>query len=87
MGVTMIHAFRPLISLKIVASSAPKDLEKVELFDIFSGRGIGDGKKSMAYSFTYRSAERTLTDEEVNRVQTGGTEALVAALDAQVRDG
>ena len=73
--------------LKIVASSAPKDLENVELFDIFLGCGIGDGKKSMAYSFTYRSAERTLTDEEVNRRQSGLTEALVAGLDAQVRDG
>ncbi len=43
------------------------NLEKVELFDIFEGASVGEGRKSMAYSLIFRSSERTLTDEEVNK--------------------
>jgi phenylalanyl-tRNA synthetase beta chain len=50
-----------------IFSAKPKFLEKVELFDIFEDDKIfGKGRKSMAYTLTFRSAERTLTDEEVN---------------------
>ena len=38
----------------------------VELFDIFRGKNVPEGQKSIAYAFTYRNAERTLTDAEVN---------------------
>ncbi|MBQ7400788.1 MAG: phenylalanine--tRNA ligase subunit beta, partial [Lentisphaeria bacterium] len=37
------------------------NLERVELFDIFEGEVVGEGKKSMAYSLIFRSTERTLT--------------------------
>lgn len=47
---------------------APKELTNIELFDIFISDEIGVGCKSMAYSLTYRSGERTLTDDEVNRL-------------------
>jgi phenylalanyl-tRNA synthetase beta chain len=38
----------------------------VELFDVFRGKNVPEGHKSLAYAFTYRHAERTLTDAEVN---------------------
>ncbi len=44
-----------------------KHLESVELFDIFTDdKVLGAGRKSMAYKLTFRHAERTLTDAEVN---------------------
>ncbi len=43
-------------------------LEDIRLFDSFQGNPIPMGKKSLAYALTYRAAERTLTDDEVNRV-------------------
>ncbi len=46
------------------------------LFDVYRGNRIGAGKKSLAYALTYRSMERTLTDEEVSGVQ----EVIVARL-------
>lgn len=43
------------------------NLVDVQLFDIFTNDSIGADKKSMAYSLTFRSQERTLTDDEVNK--------------------
>jgi phenylalanyl-tRNA synthetase beta chain len=42
------------------------NLQNVELFDVFRGKGIPQDHKSVAYALTYRSSERTLTDLEVN---------------------
>lgn len=41
-------------------------LEKFELFDLYTGPQAGEGKKSLALSFRYRSNEKTLTDVEVD---------------------
>ncbi|HBA83441.1 MAG TPA: phenylalanine--tRNA ligase subunit beta [Verrucomicrobia bacterium] len=73
--------------LKIVEKVAPKELERVELFDIFAGEGIGVGKKSMAYSFTYRSSERTLTDEDANRYHENVKDAVKKSLGVEIREG
>ncbi|MPN24054.1 Phenylalanine--tRNA ligase beta subunit [bioreactor metagenome] len=48
--------------LEFFRKAKPADLESVRLFDIFEK----DGRKSMAYQLTFRNAERTLTDAEVN---------------------
>ncbi len=52
---------------KKIKAAAGKILEKVELFDIYTGAQIPEGKKSMAYSLTLRAADRTLTDEEADK--------------------
>ena len=55
-------------------------LENVSLFDVYRGKGIPEGKKSMAYSYTLRAEDRTLTDEDIS----GAMEALVKALRARL---
>ncbi|MBO4544224.1 MAG: phenylalanine--tRNA ligase subunit beta, partial [Verrucomicrobia bacterium] len=60
-------------------------LDSVELFDIFKGKGIPEGKKSMAYAFTYRSNERTLTDNEVNTAHQKVLDSLQQNLKAVLR--
>ena len=72
--------------IEIAEKIVPKELETIELFDIFSGEGIGDGKKSLAYSFSYRSLERTLTDDEVNGFHKLVSDALVEGVNAEIRD-
>src|SRR5206468_3335170 len=52
--------------LNVVKQAQPANLEGVELFDVFRGQHLPAGQKSMAYAFTYRHAERTLTDAEAN---------------------
>ena len=40
----------------------------MRIFDVFAGKGVGDGKKSVACAIRFRSEERTLEDKEVNAV-------------------
>ncbi len=44
-------------------------LREARLFDLYRGEGVPPGKKSLAFSLTYQADDRTLTDEEVDRVQ------------------
>lgn len=43
-------------------------LEKTSLFDVYRGKGLAEGKKSLAFSLTFRAADRTLKDAEVSKV-------------------
>ena len=69
-----------------VRQAKVQHLESIELFDVFRGKNIAPGQKSLAYAFTYRSAERTLTDTEVNAAQEKIVARLAQDLDAVVRD-
>ena len=60
-------------------------LESVEVFDIFRGKHVPKGKKSMAYSLTYRSASTTLTDKQVNEDHERILQALQNHLGAEMR--
>jgi phenylalanyl-tRNA synthetase beta chain len=61
-------------------------LERVEFFDLFAGREIGEGKKSLAYRLTYRDRSRTLTSEEVNAAHAKIRERLQSDLGAELRE-
>jgi phenylalanyl-tRNA synthetase beta chain len=56
-----------------------------ELFDDYRGKGLPEGKKSLAVSLRYQSAERTLTDADVARVQQGLLKRLEKELGAVLR--
>ena len=58
----------------------------VELFDVFRGKHVPAGQKSMAYAFTYRSPERSLTDAEVNSAHEKVVAKLKDTLGASVRE-
>jgi phenylalanyl-tRNA synthetase beta chain len=64
-------------------------LVDIRLFDLFSdpaGSRVPAGQKSLAYSLTYRSAERTLTADEVNAAHARLKERLKAALSVSFRE-
>ena len=71
--------------LQTVKQTKPANLESVDLFDVFRGKGIPDGQKSLAYAFTYRAPEKTLTDAEVNDAHAKIVEAFKQNLGATVR--
>lgn len=72
--------------LQVVRQAKPANLESVELFDVFRGKNVPSGQKSMAYAFTYRSAEGTLTDAAANEVHHRLAEQLKQKLQAVVRE-
>jgi phenylalanyl-tRNA synthetase beta chain len=72
--------------LQTVRKTKPANLESVDLFDVFRGKNVPEGQKSLAYAFTYRSPERTLTDAEVNAAHAKIVEALKQQLGATVRE-
>ena len=55
------------ISMQIKKASGSL-LINSEVFDVYTGKGIEEGKKSIAYSLTFGSNDRTLTDEEINAI-------------------
>jgi len=59
-------------------------LERVAFFDVFRGKQIPEGKKSVAFSLTFRAPDRTLTREEVEESRRRAIEAL-EALGARLR--
>jgi len=73
--------------LKAINGSAPAELEKIELFDIFRGKGVEKGQKSLAYSFVYRSAKGTMTDEKVNKFHETIGQRVCKATGAVIREG
>jgi phenylalanyl-tRNA synthetase beta chain len=72
--------------LQIVKRTKPANLETAELFDVFRGKHVPEGQKSVAYAFTYRAVDKTLTDAEVNAAHTKIVEAFKAQLQAVVRE-
>jgi len=72
--------------LQVIKQAKPANLETVELFDVFRGKNVPAGQKSMAYAFTYRHAERTLTDAEVNAAHEKLVAQLKQKLQAVVRE-
>jgi phenylalanyl-tRNA synthetase beta chain len=72
--------------LQVVKQAKPANLETTELFDVFRGKNVPSGQKSMAYAFTFRHAERTLTDAEVNAAHEKLVAQLKQRLQAVVRE-
>jgi phenylalanyl-tRNA synthetase beta chain len=53
--------------LELIRGLAGPFLENVRLFDVYTGKGIPEGKRSLAFSLAYRDPEKTLRDEDVDR--------------------
>lgn len=69
----------------IIESKAGKHLTDVQLFDIYQGKGIEDGMKSMAYSLSFLNPAATLVDEEVTITVEAVKVVLISELNATIR--
>jgi phenylalanyl-tRNA synthetase beta chain len=54
-------------------------ISEVGLFDVYEGEGVAEGKKSVAIAVTLQPRDRTLTDEDIEKVSA----AIVAAVEKQ----
>lgn len=71
---------------KIVKKNAKDLLEKYEVFDVYTGEGIDDGMKSLAFSVIFRANDRTLKDEEVNEIIEKIIEDITKDLSGKLRE-
>jgi phenylalanyl-tRNA synthetase beta chain len=66
--------------IELIDSNRPELLEMIHLFDRYTGNQIGEDSQSLGFRLTYRSAERTLTEEEITPIHL----ALLKTLNEQI---
>lgn len=70
---------------QVIRAAGGRMLKGLRLFDVYRGGQTGEGKKSLAYSLTYQSSEKTLTDEEVLKIRQRIIRELEKELGAKLR--
>ncbi|MBM3694418.1 MAG: phenylalanine--tRNA ligase subunit beta [Actinobacteria bacterium] len=73
--------------LEAVRGAAGPWLERLELFDLFRGGPLGEGRKSLAVRLTFRHPQRTLTDEDLVPVRARITDGVGASVGGRLRGG
>jgi phenylalanyl-tRNA synthetase beta chain len=68
-----------------VHRKAPAELEELQFVDIFRGKSIPEGKKSVTLSLWFRDADGTLTHEAVDRFQADILKSLTESIGAELR--
>ncbi len=73
--------------LETIRSSKEKFIEHCEIFDIYQGKALDEGLKSVAVSVTYRSPTKTLTEKNVNKSHTKIINSLTSKFNGSLREG
>ena len=60
-------------------------LKKIDLFDVYQGKNLPEGKKSYAVSFTLQDSSKTLTDSQIDKVMSKLTQTFETELGASLR--
>ena len=71
---------------QLIKESSGKIFESIKLFDVYKGKQVPEGFKSMAYSIAFRADDRTLTDDEVNKSMGKIIAALEKNFNAKLRE-
>ncbi|MCL0065979.1 phenylalanine--tRNA ligase subunit beta [Dehalococcoidia bacterium] len=64
----LVEANLPARRIEDIIRGFPQ-VSQVSVFDLYQGEQVPDGKKSLAFSLRYQALDRTLTDEEVDKIQ------------------
>jgi phenylalanyl-tRNA synthetase beta chain len=84
-GVAAAEVQKQLAKLARAAAGTAFGVEGVAVFDVYRGPGVPEGKKSLAFSLTFRASDRTLTDDEVNAAFQRLQEELARTTTYQIR--
>jgi len=61
---------------RVIKKAAGSLLTNTEIFDVYEGKNIPEGKRSIAYSLSFGANDRTLTDEEINNIMNKVVDSL-----------
>ncbi len=70
---------------RLIAQTGGPLLVSVRLFDVYKGKQLPAGKKSLAYALAFQSPDRTLTDKEANKLRDKIVRRLEHEIGAQLR--
>jgi phenylalanyl-tRNA synthetase beta chain len=70
---------------EVIQQAAGSILTNITLFDVYHSDQIGMGRKSLAYSLTYQSADKTLTDNDIAQIRQRIVRLLDQELEAKLR--
>lgn len=71
--------------VKAIKSADKTFIREASVFDVYEGKGVGSGKKSMALSVTLQPTDQTLTDKELDDLAARITAAVTKATGAVLR--
>jgi phenylalanyl-tRNA synthetase beta chain len=69
----------------VLRSGSGQLLEELSLFDVYTGKQVGDGKRSLAYALRFRAPDRTLTREEATAARDAAIALAAEKLGAELR--
>ncbi|MBR2983915.1 MAG: phenylalanine--tRNA ligase subunit beta, partial [Clostridia bacterium] len=72
--------------LDCVKVAAGELLESIKVFDVYAGKGVPDGKKSVALALSFRAEERTLKDKEIVEIVNKILNDVYAKLGGTLRE-
>lgn len=72
--------------VNVVMSVSSDLIQSLNLVDVFEGKNLPLGKKSLTFRLVYQASDRTLIDDEINQIQDKILKALISKLNAQIRD-
>ena len=70
----------------LIKEKGGKDLNSLDLFDVYEGKGIEDSKKSIAISLTWQSSKGTLLDSDIDKVIEKIVNSVKKELDGDLRN-
>ena len=71
--------------LELIKKKSGKELKDIKIFDFYEGKGIPEGKKSLAFSIFWQANNRTMTDLEIDKIVKKIVGFLSDKLDAKIR--
>jgi len=72
--------------LEYISAQSPDFLEKVQIFDVYRGKPVPEGSKSIGMRFTYRAPDHTLSDHEISEVHGPLVRSVLQFYRAKLRD-
>jgi phenylalanyl-tRNA synthetase beta chain len=70
---------------EVLGDAGGELLESVQLFDVFRGTAVGEGRRSLAYRLRFCALDRTLTDGEVGELRAACIDAAAREVGAVLR--
>ena len=71
--------------LALLQDASPKLIDDVDLIDFYEDEKLGDNRKSLTFRIVFRSDERTLTDQEVDKEMSIINKVIEDRFDAEIR--